>query len=90
MATQRHHNSIENEQCWVDEIYDDATMIVSRVEWANNLTRPAYARVWRGTTVILDAVIPPAPDPQSSGSRNLSGPNRYNINDDAMTRDLSA
>jgi hypothetical protein len=90
MATRRHHNSIENEQCWVDELYDDQTFIVSRVEWANNLTRPAYARVGKGGVQILDAVIPPPPDPQSSGARNLSGQNRYNVNDDTMSRDLSA
>lgn len=59
---------------YVEEVYEDTTNIVSRVNWVNNLDVPVRCSVTVDGTVFIDTTLAA----HTSGSRNLSGPNRFN------------
>lgn len=90
MATQiQQLASIENDQAYVRCQYDDVTRIANRVMWANLLPVPVlcWANKQDGTVLIDRATIPPNTAEQS---RNLAGPNRFNLDTEYPSVNLSS
>ena len=58
-------------------VYDDVTMICTRIQWVNNQPTPVKLRIERfdGSAVLFDGTVAAG----SSGSRNLNPQQRFNI-----------
>lgn len=88
MATQvRRAAEIQNGQAYVDFYYDDTTMLCTRVGWANALPGPVRCFVFKQDgTMIVDETIPAN---TAERTRNLAGPNRFNVDTEAPSVNLA-
>jgi hypothetical protein len=90
MATQiRQLASLNGDACYINAQYDDTNMVATRILWANAMTVPVRVWVFKqdGTVLIADQVIAPNTPEQS---RNLAGPNRFNVDTEYPSINLSS
>lgn len=88
MATQiMRAASINNDGAFIDFTYDDVTRLCSRVDWANNQDKVVLVWATRsdGTAIISETRMAP----HTSGSRNLGGGNRFNVDTEPGSLNLA-
>ncbi len=79
--------AINNEAARIVFTYDDVSRLCTRVQWFNDQDNEVLVWVNKadGTPIIAEARMAP----RTSGSRNLSGGNRFNVDTDVGSINLA-